>query len=184
MATQYVPLSPVDLLPEELQIDKPSETPEVVYADDPASYGMVDFSHEEPVTVEESTTVDKASSMSRKIKAHDLLILDEEQQLCGILHSADLEGVRPTQIMESKDIEKNEVTVGMLMTPLDKVLCLNYDEILHARIGNLIASLNQQRCEYALAIDSDKNSGQQTVRGLISKWRLTRQLGEKSNKTS
>jgi hypothetical protein len=184
MATQYVPLSPVDLHAEELQIEKPTETPELVYIDDPASYGVIDFAHEEAIMVKEDDSISKISNTSRKTGAHDLLVVDSEERLCGILHSADLQGVRPTQIMESKHIEKNEITASMLMTSLNDVLCLNYDEILHARIGNLVASLNQQRCEYILAIDSQKDSGQQTVRGLVSRWRLNSQLGEDISKYS
>lgn len=177
MATQYVPLSPVDLRPEELQIQHPPETPELVYVDDPASYGMVDFAHDEPNTVNEDDTIDSVNMALHKTGAHDLLVLDSDGCLSGILHSADLKGAKPIQIMQSKRIERHEVKARMLMTTLEKVLCLNYDEILHARIGNLVASLSQQHRQYILAIDSNSNTGQQMVRGIISRWKLSDQLG-------
>lgn len=173
MATQYVPLKIVTL-ENDADLTHPRSLPELVYIDDPATYVMHDFQHEEPIALEAHEKTEEIEHDLQIAHVHETLVM-ENDKITGIINTRDLTGIKPTKISQEKQIERSEVTAKMLMTPCKDILCFDYDEIIHARVGNVAATLNLHKKNYALVVEQDGEH--QIVRGLISAITMTEQLG-------
>lgn len=176
MATQYVPLETLTLK-DNVELAHPTSLPELVYIEDPATSVMVDFQHEFPLVVNSHENIHDLKKLIQGAHAHDVLISDQKN-IIGIVSIRDIHGVTPVALGETGPIDPHEVTAQMIMTPLSEILILNYEDILHARVGNIVVTLNVHKKNYALVVEQDNKNGEQIIRGLILTSKLSEQLGQ------
>ena len=148
--------------------------------DGPAIRAMTDFSKECPITALEQHTIEEALQTMVHSGVRSLLVV-RKKHVTGLLTSYDIQGERPIQFLQSDHCPPDRhlhsaVLVSDVMTPWDALPTLTIDRLLEARAGDLLITFSQIQQSHLLVIQSCEEPGSCTVRGLISRTRLQRQL--------
>lgn len=171
---KYEALAAVKLTETQLQL-RSHKLPELVHLDDPAVSVMLDYSRVTPQTIGPNVSMDDALHEMEMIGAHLLLVVDEDDQVIGILSAENILGERPIKLIQERRIDRASVRVKMVMVPIDKVIALDSDDIKYARVGNIVNTLSAEHQRYALVVQS-KNGDQIKLRGLFTSSQISKQL--------
>lgn len=150
--------------------------PHAVGAEDPALEVMTDFRQVRAITVPISVTMEYAAQRMRANRVHLLLVVDERNRVLGLVTSTDIEGDKPVRLVHDRGLRRAEITVGDLMTPLARLEVIDFDDVAHARVGHVVATLKATGRQHAMVVDRDAR-GRPMVRGLFALSQLARQLG-------
>lgn len=143
---------------------------------DPAIHAITDFTREHPVTVDEERQIDDALGDMIRLGVRAMLVM-REQRIVGLITSYDIQGERPLQFLQTSTYTRHqEIRVGHIMTPWDKLLALDWDGIQAARAGDLLHVLDEAGLTHLLVIERGKKNASPIVRALVSRARLARQL--------
>jgi CBS domain-containing protein len=146
---------------------------------DPAIHAVTDFTREHPVTVDEERQIDDALGDMIHLGVRAMLVT-REQRIVGLITSYDIQGERPLQFLQSSNYTRHQdIRVGHVMTPWDKLLTLDWESIQSAHAGELLHVLEELGLTHLLVIEHGaKNTKNATpiVRAMVSRARLTRQL--------
>jgi CBS domain-containing protein len=151
-----------------------------VQATSPATDVMTDLSRVPAVTIDTRANIDEAQKamIARGVRA--LFVVDEARTVVGILTSNDVLGEKPLQVSQDKGVPHVEVLVRDVMTPTDRLEALELQDVLKARVGDIIETLKRAGRQHAVVIESgstDAASETRTVRGVFSLTQIARQLG-------
>jgi CBS domain-containing protein len=113
----------------------------------------------------------------RRRKVHLLLVVDVENRVLGIITSNDLVGEKTLQCISARGISRADAVVRDIMTPEEQIEVISMDDVLHAHVGHVVATLKATGRRHAAVVDEDA-SGNQILRGLFSASQLANQLGE------
>ncbi len=153
------------------------DLPPRVGLDDPAEAVMTDFRKVTAFTIDPDVSVDTAARVMRRRKVHLLLVVDVDSELLGIITSNDLVGEKTLQCISARGISRADALVRDIMTPQDRLSVISMDDVLHAHVGHVVATLKATGRRHAAVVDEDV-SGCQVLRGLFAASQLERQLGE------
>ena len=143
---------------------------------DPALQAITDFTREHPVTVDEERQIDDALGDMIHLGVRAMLVM-REQRIVGLITSYDIQGERPLQFLQTSNYSRHQdIRVGHIMTPWDKLLALDWDSIQSARAGDLLQVLEEAGLTHLLVIERGKKNASPIVRALVSRARLARQL--------
>lgn len=151
--------------------------PSRVTPDDPADMVMTDFQKVTAFTIDPDVSVDTAARVMRRRKVHLLLVVDVENHVLGIITSNDLVGEKTLQCISARGISRADALVRDIMTPEGQIEVISMDDVLHAHVGHVVATLKGTGRRHAAVVDEDA-SGNQILRGLFSASQLAGQLGE------
>src|ERR1700734_3966065 len=144
--------------------------------DDPAIYAVTDFKRDYPMTVEAERQIDDALTDMIRLGVRALLVA-KDQRLVGLVTSYDIQGERPMQFLQSSNYSRHQdIRVMDVMTPWDELVALDWESILSARAGDLLHVLEEAEMTHLLVIERGKKNASPTVRGLVSRARLARQM--------
>jgi CBS-domain-containing membrane protein len=150
---------------------------------DPAVLAITDFTREYPVTVDEDRQIDDALGDMIHLGVRAMLVM-REQRIVGLITSYDIQGERPLQFLQTSTYQRHqEIRVGHVMTPWDKLLALDWDGILAARAGDLLHLLEEEGLTHLLVIEPGNKQAAPVVRALVSRARLARQLARTAART-
>jgi CBS domain-containing protein len=143
---------------------------------DPAIHAITDFTREHPVTVDEDRQIDDALHDMIHLGVRAMLVV-REQRIVGLITSYDIQGERPLQFLQTSTYTRHhEIRVGHIMTPWDRLLAVDWESIQSALAGELLHVLEEAGITHLLVIETGKKNTVPTVRALVSRARLTRQL--------
>jgi CBS domain-containing protein len=143
---------------------------------DPAIHAVTDFTREHPVTVGEERQIDDALGDMIHLGVRAMLVM-REQRIVGMITSYDIQGERPLQFLQTSNYSRHQdIRVGHIMTPWDKLLAVDWDSIQSARAGDLLHVLDEAGITHLLVIEGGKRNTAPIVRALVSRARLARQL--------
>jgi len=143
---------------------------------DPAIHAITDFTREHPVTVDEDAKIDDALHDMIRLGVRALLVV-REQRIVGLITSYDIQGERPIQFLQNSNYTRHqEILVGHIMTPWDKLLAVEWETIQTARAGDLLQVLEEARLTHILVIEIAGKNTAPIVRALVSRARLARQI--------
>src|SRR3982075_1368485 len=135
---------------------------------DPAIHAITDFTRELPVTVDEERQIDDALHDMIHLGVRAMLVV-REQRIVGLITSYDIQGERPLQFLQASTYTRHqEIRVGHIMTPWDKLLALDWDGIQSARAGDLLHALEEAGLTHLLVIERGKKNASPIVRALVS----------------
>jgi hypothetical protein len=80
-------------------------------------------------------------------------------------------------ITQSEGRAQDLVSVGEVMTPAEGIEVLEFDDVLHAYVGDIIETLKCSGRQHALVIDRSSMDDSQTIRAIFSASQIARQLG-------
>lgn len=151
-----------------------------VAADSPAIDVMTDLSRVAAVSTRSFATVDEAHRTMLAHGVRALFVVDEERVVLGIITATDVLGEKPIQVAQQRGVRHDEVVVREVMTPAGMLEAMELEDVLRARVGDVVASLRRSGRQHALVIETapaDAASRTRTVRGIFSVTQIARQLG-------
>jgi CBS domain-containing protein len=143
---------------------------------DLAIHAITDFTREYPVTVDEERQIDDALGDMIHLGVRAMLVM-REQRIVGLVTSYDIQGERPLQFLQRSTYGRHrDIRVGHIMTPWDKLLSVDWEEIQATRAGDLLHVLDEAALTHLLVIEAGRKNTAPVVRALVSRARLARQL--------
>jgi DeoR family transcriptional regulator, catabolite repression regulator len=143
---------------------------------DPAVLAVTDFSREHPATVDEDRQIDDALEDMIRAGVRALLVV-HDQRVVGLITSYDIQGEKPMQFLQSTTFNQHrDIRVGHIMTPWDKLLAVDWEQLQNSRAGDLLNVLDDAGVTHLLVVDASKQGHAPVVRALVSRARLLRQL--------
>lgn len=179
MATRYRPL-PATPLPRGATYHRPRNNPPGhVSLDDPAIRVMTDLDQVYAVTITPETLVADANQHMIVNQVRLLLVVSAgaDNSVIGLVTATDILGEKPLLRARTTGVTRNEVTIGEIMTPTDQLKVMQLLDVAHARVGDIVASLEQSGRQHALVTDIDQGTLRAAVRGIFSATQISRQLG-------
>lgn len=158
-----------------VQISKPA-APNPVTFDSPASEVMTDLRKIHAAVIAPNITMEIANTYMMQRGVRTLLVMYDDNSLAGIITATDILGEKPMRFIQERGVKHNEILVADMMTRLDKLEAIPLEEVMHARVGNIVASLRESGRLHALVID-DNTVGLPRICGIFSWTQIEKQLG-------
>ena len=96
-----------------------------------------------------------------------LLVSDDHDQAIGLITSRDIGGDKPRRILSKAGGVWNDLRVADLMTLRPRLEALLMEDVVSARVGDIIATLRQVNRQHTLVIENDSDTCQAIVLSLI-----------------
>jgi len=151
--------------------------PNLVRMDSSALEVMTDLRYVAAETVRADVALELAAQRMIVRGVRSLLVVDALEDVTGIITSRDLLGERAAAGAEAPGADCDGVTVGEAMTPADSVEVLPLDDVLHAHVGDVVATLKHSGRQHALVVEVNPLTGKPVIRGVFSASQIARQLG-------
>lgn len=176
MTKEYNPLQSFPLKADS-SFSRPLQVlPERVKLSDPATDVMTDLHKVSLVGVRAKTSMDRANDKMIRYGVRMLLVLDDNEQLAGLLTATDVLGERPMRFLQNMGGTHADIMVRDIMTAQGELEVLKIDDVQQAKVGHVVASLKKSNRQHALVV-AEGADGRQTVCGLFSITQIARQLG-------
>ena len=177
MMNHFTPL-PTSTLAAEACFRRPARTtPARVALDSPAVDTMTDFKRVAAVTIDPQAAVDDANRKMIENGIRLLLVVEHHDLVLGIVTASDILGEKPMQIVQERGVRHSEITVRDIMTPHETLEVIQLRDVLGARVGHVVATLQRARRQHAMVVEPNEGDSCQAVRGLFSAAQIARQLG-------
>jgi len=150
--------------------------PEHVKLSEPAISVMTDLSKVSVVSVRAKTSMDKANAKMIRYGVRLLLVLDDNDQVAGLLTATDVLGEKPMRFLQNMGGTHSDIMVRDIMTTQRELEVLRIEDVRNAQVGQIVASLKKSHRQHALVV-SESEDGKQAVCGLFSITQIARQLG-------
>jgi hypothetical protein len=148
--------------------------------DAPATDVMTDLTKVAAVTIGSRATVHEANATMVGRSVRSLFVVDEDSAIVGIITSTDVLGEKPILVSQRLGTHPKELTVADVMTPADRLEAIDLEDVLHARVGDVVATLKVSGRQHALVIErlpAGASDSVQMVRGMFSLTEIARRLG-------
>jgi CBS-domain-containing membrane protein len=150
--------------------------PEHVKLSDPAISVMTDLSKVSVVSVRTKTSMDKANAKMIRYGVRTLLVLDDNDQVAGLLTATDVLGEKPMRFLQNMGGTHADIMVRDIMTTQRELEVLKIEDVQNAKVGQIVAGLKKSHRQHALVV-AESTDGKQAVCGLFSITQIARQLG-------
>jgi CBS-domain-containing membrane protein len=142
----------------------------------PAVLVMTDLKRVAAAVVSPQDTMEHAHAFMIKRGVRMLIVEDDSLALAGIVTTNDILGEKPVAVAQERRIRHSEILVADVMTPADRLEAFDMQSVEHARVGQVVASLQHARRHHALVVQTNAD-GKREVRGIFSLSQIARQLG-------
>lgn len=153
MMNEYKSLA-VQYLSGHILVAKPV-SPNPVAFDSPAIDVMTDLRQIYAAVITPGTPMEIANTYMMQRGVRTLLVMHDDNSLAGIITATDILGEKPMRFIQERGVKHNEILVMDIMTPLDMLEAIPLEEVMHARVGNIVASFRESGRLHALAIDDN-----------------------------
>jgi len=155
----------------------PTTPPEIVKLDSPASVVMTNFKVVHPITTRPEVAIDVALQKMKTSGVRLLFVMNDADQIIGLITAKDIMGERPIQITQQMRVPRAEITVSAVMTPQPDICVLDALAVRDARVGDISETLRKQGRQHALVVKTDKATQSQRVIGMFSTSQIDKVLG-------
>ena len=173
MVNEYKSLA-VQYLAGTIRISQPI-SPNPVTFDSPASEVMTDLRKIPAAVIAPNITMEIANTYMMQRGVRTLIVMNDNNSVAGIITATDILGEKPMRFIQERGIRHNEILVADIMTRLEKLEAIPLEEVEHARVGNIVASLRESGRLHALVIEND--IGLPRICGIFSWTQIEKQLG-------
>lgn len=150
--------------------------PERVKLSDPALNVMTDLTKVSVVSTRARTSMDKANAKMIRYGVRMLLVLDDNEQVAGLLTASDVLGEKPMRFLQNMGGTHDDIMVRDIMSTPRELSALKMADVQQAKVGEIVASMKKSNRQHALVV-SEAADGRQIVCGLFSITQIARQLG-------
>ncbi|WNL38985.1 CBS domain-containing protein [Halomonas sp. PAMB 3232] len=149
--------------------------------DSPAFELLTDFKQVAPQSVASDMPINEANLKMRHSGVRLLFVIDPEGHCIGVLTSKEVIGTRRVNLaMQQRQIDREEVTAEMIMTPWEKLSAMPLEHLESLSIQDLILSM-ESFTEQHLLITEHNAEHALSVRGLISVTDIQNAIGKGAN---
>ena len=149
------------------------------YADDqplidlssPALKMVNNFTQKTPIRAEHGTTITDALKQVSAQQSDFVLVTDEHQKLIGLVSSADLQSSKITIIAERLNMQRSEVSLRDIMTPVSRLTGVSMQSLSYACIGDALQTMEHQGTMFLLVTTASNE-----ICGLISARQIAKTL--------
>jgi CBS domain-containing protein len=137
---------------------------------------MTDLRRIAPVTIAPTASIAEANQtmIGRGVRA--LFVVAGTPEVLGIVTATDILGERPLSFAQSRNIHYDEITVRDIMTAEDRLEVLHLDDVMTARVGDVVATLRRSGRQHALVVDTAEGPAP-VICGMFSLTQIGRRLG-------
>ncbi len=150
--------------------------PDRVTLESPALDSMTDLRRTTAVVVRAGDSVAHARERMRNRGVRMLFCVDITGRIEGLVTLNDMLGERPVLAARQNAVPVSELLVRDIMTPRTRLEAFRIEDVLHARVGHVLASLRGSGRQHALVVEVLSDVAQ-AVRGVFSATQIERQLG-------
>ncbi len=150
--------------------------PEIVKMTDPALNVMTDLNKVSVVSVRAKTPMDKANAKMIRYGVRMLLVLDDNEQVAGLLTASDVLGEKPMRFLQNMGGTHADIMVRDIMSTQRELEALKIEDVQRASVGEVVVTMKKHNRQHALVV-SEGADGRQVVCGLFSITQIARQLG-------
>lgn len=158
-----------------IQIAHPAP-PKFVTMESPALEIMTDLRHSHVAEIDLHATMESANAYMMQRGVRSLFVLDDDHLLQGVITASDILGEKPLRFIQEQRVKHSEILVSDIMTPLDCLEAIPLEEVQHAKVGDVIASLREAGRQHTLVMEGDID-GAPTICGIFSLTQIEKQLG-------
>lgn len=158
------------------QAQPPSGVP--VTPDSPGRAVMTDLTHVRAATIRPDMPLAEARQTMIHQGVRLLFVVTEMPCVDGLITSTDLEGERPMQVIGRRGVKYEELLVSDVMSPLGTLDAIDLEELAHANVAKVVATLEQLGRRHMLVVQKAGSGHGPRVRGVISQTQIERQLGQ------
>ncbi|MDG4550261.1 MAG: CBS domain-containing protein [Candidatus Contendobacter sp.] len=177
-------LLPLHRLDRGIRYARPKQRlPRRITTDDPALSVMTDLCQVTAVTAELSTPLSQGLDIMIKRGVRILLVVDADDNILGLVTSRDIDGEKVNRILAKAHCTREDLFVSDVMTLRVKLEVLMMEDVLDARVGDIIATLRQVNRQHALVLDIDPETEIPAVRGIFSLSEIGARLGLDINRS-
>jgi len=177
MIEGYTTLAHIPLKP-----DTPCHTPAglapLVHVDEPALRAMTDFRLVTPVTIEPHSNITHALDKMKMTGVRLLFVPNRDDHIIGIITAKDIQGERPVRLSQKSGILHGDISVEMIMTPLQEIMAVDIKSVNESCIGHIVNTLHRLGRQHTLVVEVNQETGQHTIRGLFSTTQISKLLGQ------
>lgn len=149
-------------------------SPNPVTFDSPAAEVMTDLRKTQAAVIAPGITMEIANTYMMQRGVRTLLVMNDDNSLAGIITATDILGEKPMRFIQERGVKHSEILVLDMMTPLEKLEAIPLEEVEHARVGNVVASLRESGRLHALVVDDNTIP---RICGIFSWTQIEKQLG-------
>jgi len=149
----------------------------LIGAESPAIEAMTDLGRVSAATIGAAASLTEANSTMIARGVRLLLVTGDGGQLEGLVTARDTLGEKPIQLAQARGVKPGELSVGHLMCPLPDIDMLTLNEVINARVVDILDALKSLGRQHILVEDVDPANGTPRVRGIFSATQIGRLLG-------
>lgn len=149
----------------------------LVGADSPAIEAMTDFSRTAAVTIAAAASLAQANAVMISRGVRLLMVTGSDEQVEGLITARDVLGEKPMQLAQGRSGKRDDLTVKDLMVPVTNIDTLYLNEVMKARVIDILNALKNQGRQHIMVEDVDPATGLPRVRGIFSATQIGRLLG-------
>ena len=148
-----------------------------IAADSPAIEAMTDFLRVQVVTITAGASLKEANAMMVSRRVRLLMVAGGDDQVEGLVTARDILGEKPMQVVQARGGQRDDLTVKDIMVPVGSIDTLYLNEVMNARVIDILNALKSQGRQHIMVEDVDHLTGLPRVRGIFSATQIGRLLG-------
>lgn len=147
----------------------------------PAISVLTDFSVVTPQSIADDMPIDEAHLKMRHGGIRLLFVMDNKDHCVGVLTAKEVIGTRRINLaMQQRNIDRLEVTAGMVMTPWHNLSAMPITQLTSLTIEDLVRSMESFTEQHLLVTEQNANQAL-SVRGIISATDIQNAMGKQAN---
>ncbi len=148
-----------------------------VTLESPALEVMTDLTLVKAATVHPTTGLRQAEQAMIYLGVRMLFVVSEMPTIEGLITSTDLRGDKQMRVVSERQVRFDELCVADVMTDISLLDAVDHARIRTARVGHLVATLQHLGRNHLLVVEQTGAEASHSVRGVISRSQIERQLG-------
>ncbi len=172
--SDYYPLSTLHLAGA-VRVFQPA-LPKSVTLDSLAQEVMTDLRRTHIAMISPEVTMESANAYMMQRGVRLLFVMKQEEKLDGIITATDILGEKPMRFIQERRVKHCDILVSDIMTPVGKLESVSIEEVMHAKVGNVVASLRDSERQHTLVTDKGVD-GLPIILGIFSLTQIEKQLG-------
>ena len=137
---------------------------------------MTDLRRTHIAVIGPDVTMESANAYMMQRGVRLLFVLNQEEKLDGIITATDILGEKPLRFIQERRVKHCDILVADIMTPVSKLEAVSIEEVKHAKVGNVVASLRDSDRQHTLVTDKGAD-GLPIILGIFSLTQIEKQLG-------